>query len=119
MALDGNVFGAFPYAPTPARQEKFDFSARLMAHRMVFFYDKQVFDTPPTWDNLADLKAYRIGGVRGFAYEQPFQAGGLNVHYVNSENLLVELLLAQRINLMITDELVGRKLIRQRVPQES
>ena len=118
MVQQGEAFGAFPYAPNPERQENFDFSEMLLQHKMVFFYNQQAMSQPPTWTTLADLRAYRIGGVMGNNYESAFTNAGLTVHYVNSEKLNVNLLYANRVDLILTDEAVGRYLIQQLYPAE-
>ena len=52
----------------PERMQYALYSKPLYRTHMAFFYDPRRMPTPPRIETLADLKAFRVGGVLGFNY---------------------------------------------------
>jgi polar amino acid transport system substrate-binding protein len=115
----GNAFAAFPYALTPERQKEFDFSDPLYTVKAKFFFNKKYHPDGMPFENLADLKNYKIGGLLGSWYEAAFKEAGLQVEYVSSTDQNVEKLARGRIDLMIEEENSVWTLIRQLYPNEA
>jgi polar amino acid transport system substrate-binding protein len=110
--IKGRVWAAFPYSYTEDRAKKVWFSDMLSCSKTLFFYyEKEDSTTPYRVQNIEDLKSYKIGGVRGYYYEDFFKKSGLDVDYVNKEINGMEKLKLGRIDLMPVNELVGWNLI--------
>jgi polar amino acid transport system substrate-binding protein len=74
------AWGAIPYVPTPEREKIYYFSDKLYHRQSMFFsYSPDGKHKQIPYSELTDLKGYKIGGVRGYYYEQPFHEAGLNV----------------------------------------
>lgn len=117
--LTGRVWAAFPYAYTEERAKKVWFSETLACSKTLFFYydNGQLQKTYPI-KKVDDLKAYKIGGVRGYYYEDFFNKSGLNIDYVNKEINAIEKLKLGRIDLMPVNEQVGWNLIETHFPSD-
>jgi len=63
-----------------------------------------------------DLAAYRMGGVIGYWYVEGFKKAGIKPQLVKRDEQNVKKLDAERIDAFITDELVGRALIKKIFP---
>ena len=117
--LNGRVWAAFPYAPTPERAKKFWFSDTLACSKTLFFYyDRGDAAQPYRVESPDDLKSYKLCGTRGYFYENFFEKSGLNVDYVNKEINALEKLKLGRIDLVAVNELVGWNLIETHFPSE-
>lgn len=107
----GDVWGAFPYAINDEGQKPFWFSEPIMLTRTVFFYDGGRLRDPPQYRLLEDLRAYRIGGVRGYWYESLFARAGLQVIAMESDEENVRALVRGDVDLAAMDLQVGRWLL--------
>ncbi|WP_229380914.1 substrate-binding periplasmic protein [Shewanella psychropiezotolerans] len=114
----GRAFATFPYLKNPARESEFDFSEPVLFFFPKFFYNTEKFPYGFEWEALTDFKAYRVGGVRGYWYESSFKQAGIAAHYVTSDKQNIEMLLMQRIDFTLIDELVGWNLIRETAPDK-
>jgi len=112
----GKAFATFPYLKTKARRETFGFSAPIIYFFPKFFYNRSRFPDGFEWQTLTDFKGYKIGGVRGYWYEQDFKDAGLTTLYVTSDRQNIEMLRFKRIDFTLIDELVGWNLIRRTAP---
>ncbi|CAM3362109.1 ABC transporter substrate-binding protein [Shewanella violacea] len=112
----GTAFATFPYLKNPARESEFDFSEPVLFFYPKFFYNIETFPHGFEWQTLADFKPYRVGGVRGYWYENSFKQAGIAAQYVTSDKQNIEMLLVQRIDFTLIDELVGWNLIRETAP---
>ena len=113
------AWGAIPYAPTPEREQKFYYSDPLYFRQSVFFahsVDEKKPQIP--YATLTDLKGYRIGGVLGYYYEQPFREAGLKVEYVSTEEQNFKKLGTGRVDLAPADEVLGWYFIKKLFPPE-
>ena len=111
--IKGRTWAAFPYSYTKDRAKKVWFSDMLSCSKTLFFYYEDE-DSTTTYrvKELEDLKLYKLGGVRGYFYEEFFEKAGLDVDYVNKEINAIEKLKLGRIDLMPVNELVGWNLIK-------
>ncbi|MHC1728271.1 MAG: substrate-binding periplasmic protein [Syntrophobacteraceae bacterium] len=113
------AWGAIPYVITPEREKKFDFSERLYNKQSkFFFYSRSGTYKQIPYADLSDLKGYRIGGVRGYYYEQAFLEAGLDVEYVTAEELNFRKLQAGRVDLIPAEVVLGFHIIRKLFPLE-
>ena len=101
---------------TAARGKHFDFSDPVIGYSTRFFYMKDAHPDGFDWKELADFKPYKIGGVRGYWYEDAFVAAELNVHFVSTDIQIIQLLTKGRIDFTLMDELAGWALIEEMYP---
>lgn len=118
MVEKGEVLAAFPYKITTERKQMFDFSDPVMLTTGQLFYLKKNFPNGITYNTYKDLAPYKIGGVIGYWYETVFKQANLNVEYVPSDTQNIHKLYRNRIQLTVSDELVGWALIKSLYPQE-
>ena len=116
---DQQVWATMPYVPTPERDKKFLFSDPLYAKRTVlFYYSDNAGSFPHTFEHLDELKGLKIGGVRGYYYEELFTKAGLQLDLANSEELSFKKLRAGRVDMAPAVEPVGWDVIRKGFPAE-
>lgn len=116
MARQGKFDGYLPEYDSPEMQREFLFSAPFPGGPLGFFKRR----TTPMLQSLEldDLKPYRIGVVRGYVNTPQFDARtDLNKHYANDDEANLRMLLAGRIDLMLTDMYVGWRLARRHSPE--
>ncbi len=110
----GKVWAAFPYSYTEKRAQEVLFSDTVGESTSKFFYYKT--DHGVQYETLEDLKPYKIGGVKGYFYEEEFEQADLNVTYTSDEISALKKLAAGRVDFMPLNELVGWGLIRKHFP---
>lgn len=119
-ALDtAEAWGAVPYIRTPEREQLYLFSDSLYSRKMKFFYysrDGKKLDV--AFNDLRDLRKYRIGGVDGFWYIKLFSDAGIKLDLAVNLERTFEKLQAGRFDLAIGDENVGMHLINKRFASE-
>lgn len=113
----GEMFAVFPYIKIEEREKDFYFSDPIMPTTGRFFYLKSRFPKSIDYQDLSDLRPYRIGGVLGYWYTTPFAAAHLNVEYVPSDHQSVQKLYLKRIDLAACEELVCWALIDKLYPR--
>ncbi len=113
----GLVWAAFPYAKTPERQAGFFFSDPLIEGRDVWFYfgDRM---RGVAYDDLTELRSYRIGMASGYWYEEMFRQAGLEVDPSSSDLVGLAKLRAGRLDLFPMNELTGIWLIERYFPEQ-
>lgn len=108
------AWGAVPYVPNTERERKYRFSAPLYAKQTRFFYYRAPGQPPPrATGELAELKRYRIGGVRGYFYEQLLRDAGIQMEEAVSEEQNFRKLQAGRVDLVAAVDAVGWAVIRR------
>lgn len=113
------AWGAIPYRKTPERQKAFLFSDALYLADSHFFAYRADGQKPDiTFDSLADLRPYRIGGIQGYYYEPWFKDAGLDVEYAHSEEQNFRRLQLGRIDLFSTATTLGWYMIEKLFPPE-
>ncbi len=117
--IKGRTWAAFPYSYTKDRAKKVWFSKMFTCSKTLFFYYEDE-DSTTTYrvKKLEDLKLYKLGGVRGYYYEEFFEEADLDVDYVNKERNAIEKLKLGRIDLMPVNEDVGWNLIKTHFSSE-
>jgi polar amino acid transport system substrate-binding protein len=114
------AWGTVPYVRTTERENKFYFSDTLFTRPAKFFYympdgtRKQI-----PFSKLSDLKAFKIGAVRGYYYTQSLIGAGLNVVFVTTDEQAFRMLKDKRVELVPADDAVGNYLIRKLWPDET
>jgi polar amino acid transport system substrate-binding protein len=113
------AWGAVPYVPTAEREQKFLFSAPLYAKQTKLFYFSPP-GRPAVQGNgeLASLRRHRIGGVRGYFYEQLLRDAGIHMDEALSEEQNFRKLHAGRIDLAAAIDAVGWTVIRRQFTPE-
>lgn len=111
----GKAFGTFPYGWTEERAQDFDFSDPYLHTRTVLFYLKG--HLPITdYTALRDLRAFRVGGNRGYSYLPLFAEAGLHYDIVTYQEQLIRMLNARRFDLVAVDRAAGWMHIRRLFP---
>jgi polar amino acid transport system substrate-binding protein len=91
------------------RQVDMLYSRPVIRNRTVFFQRQD--DAPISWNELADLKPYRVGAVSGYTYTDAFQhavsKGELHPFMLVSDEQGLRLLFANRIDVFPCDEVTG------------
>jgi polar amino acid transport system substrate-binding protein len=117
MVESGEAWAAFPYVPTPDRQERFLISDTMFYGReMWFYFGDNMKDVQ--YEELADLQPYRIGVGLGYWYIDSFEQAGLTMDEGNDELANLRKLHAGRIDLFPVNEYVARWLIQANFPGE-
>ena len=114
----GEVFAIFPYFITDERKAKYNFSSRVMYSTGRFFYLNTKISEKIEFENFSDLAKYKIGGTRGYWYENPFKEAGLSVDYATTDEQSLQKLQAGRVDLVPSEELVGWEIIKRKFPNE-
>ncbi|OKH89149.1 ABC transporter substrate-binding protein [Thalassospira sp. TSL5-1] len=116
---EGKAWGTIPYRKSESREKKFLFSDALyLADSHFFAYSADGTKPPITFNDLTDLRPYRIGGIQGYYYEPWFENAGLDVQYSHSEEQNFQLLQRGRIDLFTTATTMGWYVIENLFPPE-
>jgi polar amino acid transport system substrate-binding protein len=114
-----DAWGAIPYVRTQGREKKFYFSDRLFKNTSKLFgYSTDDTMRNLSFEDLSELKHYRIGGVRGYWYEQVFQEAGIKLELVSEEKQNIIKLQGTRIDFTPVDESAGWYMINKMFPQK-
>lgn len=118
LVRSGQVFGTFPYVITPLRQGFAWFSDPIAFEETVLLY-KPARIPHFAFENLQDLKPLKVGGTKGFFYQERFKQAGLNVRYVGSETAMLALLMEDKVDCVPINRLVGRALLQKHYPAQA
>ncbi|OSQ47413.1 ABC transporter substrate-binding protein [Thalassospira alkalitolerans] len=118
-----NIWGAIPYTRNAERDQLYLFSDQIYTSDSHFFAyrtpDKAPDKTVPLeYDELTDLRKWRIGGIQGYYYEPLFDKASMDVDYALSENQNFRRLKLGRIDLVPAATTVGWHLIKQLFPPD-
>ncbi|NVD09025.1 amino acid ABC transporter substrate-binding protein [Vibrio sp. JPW-9-11-11] len=112
LAEEGEYDGTVIWSENAKRQAAFMYTSPVLEERRVLFHLKE---TPFSWNSVADLSQYEIGGTIGYEYSQDFQdaenSGLIQVRRIPDEGNNFKKLLAKRIDLVVATENVGYSLI--------
>jgi len=115
--LLGKAWGAYPYSFTEERAKEVAFSDDVAFSTTKFFFcSKPGQNINFVYNELSDLKKYKVGGVIGYYYEEIFKKANVKIDYVAKENMALEKLFVGRIHLLPMNEMVGWELIRKTFP---
>lgn len=118
LIKSGEAFGTFPYIKTSKREKEYYFSNIILESVGRLFFLKENINTLK-WNKYEDLKNYKVGGVFGYWYEEPFKKAGLSVDYSSSEVIAVNKLYSMRVDLIAGDENVIWEIINKNFPEET
>ena len=104
----GKFDGLFTVWYRDERKEFFVFSRPLPANEVGFYRQA---GSEISYTGYDDLKPYTIGVVRGYANPPGFDEAGLKIHEVKDDETNLRLLAKGRVDLVLTDKLVGRHII--------
>lgn len=109
LAVDElQVWATMPYVPTPERESRFLFSQPLFTTQtLLFHYTADGKQVPRTFQALSELKPYKMGGVRGYYYENLFAQAGLSLDLASSEESSFRKLRAGRVDMVPAVDSVG------------
>lgn len=117
MTQEGEVTGTIPWFKTPEREAVYLYSDPIIDAKNVIFIKKGGrIAKDLVWNGYADLKPYKMGGTKGYWYEEGFRKADVPLDLVNKDDQNVQKLEAGRIDGFITDELVGWALIKKMLP---
>ncbi|WP_028865728.1 substrate-binding periplasmic protein [Psychromonas aquimarina] len=101
----GLLIGTFPWWVDKKRQQDFIINKEpLFVAKEVFFHLKS---TDFKWENIDDLKKYKIGGTLSFEHIARFKKQGIDLDIAIKEELSFKKLLAGRIDALPADFIVG------------
>jgi len=113
----GRIDAILPLFKTPEREEFLQFSQKVMEQDSAFFYRKTQFKNGLKWNRFQDLKTYRLGMVRESSIdktlEDVFTSDERQIFRAHDAKNLIQLLTAERVDLIALDRLVGSFLIRE------
>lgn len=98
-------------------REKWFVYSKVLSKNEVGFYKRN--DRNITFDSLTDLQPYKVGVVRGYATPPGFSDARLQIHEGIKDENLFKMLYKGRIDLMLTDKIVGRYIINTTIPNAS
>lgn len=104
----------FPWYRSKQREQDFLFSDSLASESSAIFHHRGMqFD----WNNLEDLKPYRIGVNTGYFYSESFsqaeQEQSLNITRADTERQLIDMLLRGRLDIILMGKAPGEHFIKQ------
>ncbi|EKD25495.1 MAG: extracellular solute-binding protein [uncultured bacterium (gcode 4)] len=115
----GEIFGAFPYAITDARLEKYIFTDSMLDVKKakdIFYYYSE--DTQALSNlEFEDLQKYRVGGIGGYYYLDDLDQLGISYDLSSNEAECFKKLVEGRIDLFPIDERVGDDFIKRNYPE--
>lgn len=119
MALQGTVFGVFPYVRTADRAKRFDFSDNFFpGGDFKIFYNTKMFKKKPSWESIEDLKPFSVGAVKGFWYLKGLKEAGVHTELVQSDEQSFKMLHSQRIDILLAEENIGWWYVKKLFPDE-
>ena len=114
LLQQGSLDAVMPYSCNEARRQISQCSDEVLRGEVVLFHR---VDKPFDWQQLEDLRAFRIGSNLGYSYGPQFdaavQAGALQVQQASKEETNFRLLLLGRIDLHPQDRAVGYAMLRR------
>ncbi|MCG7534751.1 transporter substrate-binding domain-containing protein [Pseudoalteromonas sp. OOF1S-7] len=99
-------------------QQHFYCSDELYRGQLLLYFRA---DTPlPQWQTIDDLKPYRIGAILGYEYVPEFrkamEAGDLDVIMVSNDRLNLNMLLNDRVDLILLSDIAMQSLLIEHFP---
>ncbi|WP_419904996.1 substrate-binding periplasmic protein [Kiloniella sp.] len=120
LSKRGDYDGSAQWFYSDERAEYHYYSDVIMEETMVWFHLK---DTSFNWDDLSDLKPYKIGAMKGYTYTDEFydliDQGELNVDFSNRIEIPYQKLLKNRIEVFPETLDIGLHVLRKNYPAET
>jgi polar amino acid transport system substrate-binding protein len=118
LVSNGDAFAAFPYTKTEDRAKKFLFTRDIYkVATKLFFYKKSKNNF--SFNNLTDLKSYKIGAVGGYFYVEWFQKNNIPFDQSDTELQALQKLIDGKIDLLPLTEINGWDLIKKQYPDQA
>lgn len=117
MVENGEAWMTYPYVGSAERREIFLFTDPLAYGQSRWFYYGETAPVP-TYENLSQLRPFRIGAVVNFWYMPAVEEAGLTIDLGNDDVANLQKLQAGRIDLYLGDELVMWDIIRANFPDD-
>ncbi len=103
---NGDAWATFPVAYTEKRASTFNYSGVIgVSEYRIFRYGDRVTDA--AWNNIEDLKPYKLCGAFGFFYIDMFKRAGLDLELARTEDLALKMLVNERCDILPMNKLVG------------
>ncbi len=112
----GKAWAAFPYAFTAERRTQYLFSDALFETGNAWFYYGEKMNSVE-YEEIADLRPYKIGVATGYWYEKWLRQAGLRIDESTDDLTALRKLQAGRIDLFPLEQRVGMWLINQHFPE--
>ncbi|MGG2399725.1 substrate-binding periplasmic protein [Pseudomonas sp. SH1-B] len=117
MLQQGQLDAIMPYSCNPSRLNYGICSDPLVRGEIVLFHR---VDLPLDWQNIEDLRRYRIGVTLGYSYgpsfDEALQQGQLQVEQGRNDDIGFRLLQLGRVDLHPQDRAVGYAMLRRLFP---
>lgn len=102
---------------TAEREHYIDYTDELFASLNLVWYSRKRFAQGFEWDNLSDLKRYRLGITRDYSYgetiDRAIEDDRLAATQVTTVNQLFAMLAQNRVDLALANDVVGCALAKQ------
>ncbi len=104
---------------TPEREKYMLYTEPWCESRTVFFYRPSRYPNGIHWNTYKDLAVYTIGAVRGHSSSEKLKKYAaetgvkIRINEVTSDKQLFEMLLGNRIDLVLNNEILGYALIKK------
>lgn len=120
MVKEGKVDASAFWYESEEKEEHCYYSDPLSREKIVFFYLKK--NPMQEWENLKDLKKYKIGVSRGNTYTDRFREMGeegiLNFDKSNKDLTLFQKLLRGRVDIVPATKMMAYKLLKENFSKE-
>lgn len=117
MTEEGYAIGAFPYTYTDARAAKVYFSDTVFqGHSRYFQYGE---GKSLKLGSLNDIRKVRIGGIKGYFYEEALKRMKLDIDYSPDEKSAITNLVDGKVDMLILNEIVGWHIIKKDFSKEA
>ena len=100
----GETCATFPWFKTENRSNYMYYSDAVQVSRTKLHYLKKRFPDSIRYEELIDLKRYKIGGVSGYFYEETFYENGFDYQSFKNLRDAIDALILGKIDLIPSDE---------------
>ena len=90
----------------------------LFTAKILFFYKKKKYPQGTTYDDLSDMKKYKIGNIRGSATTPLVEKAGLNIDWANDLEQNIKKLNGNRFDFAIAVDSAGWAMIETLFPDK-
>jgi len=113
----GRAFASFPHIITMERKKTFHFSDVVAFSNGRMFYNTRKYPYGVEFEDIHDMKRYRVGGGTSYRHEDILRNLGLSIEYIESEDQNIRKLFLRRIDLLPLDETAGLYHIQRLYPR--
>lgn|GEM_PF-3595543 len=109
---------SFPYYKTKEIEKYMTFSNPIMFSEVVLLFNKNRFPNGIRFKDFNDLKNYKIGGVKGYFYEDIFKKYNLNYTLTRNFEELIELFVFDKVDIIPSNLKVFIDIVRKKYPDK-